>query len=103
MNMKITRLARGLKCGGLAARRFPDSAAAARVHRSAKARNPKPHEAVLSMSRRGKRPLKSVLVMIGSLIHVTELSRGEQRLAEAGPGGQLRVPLVVYPFQGLAV
>src|SRR5437588_6778353 len=93
MNMKITRLARGLKWGGLAFKRLVDSLAAARVHRSANARNPNPHEAVFSMSRRDRK----------RLVNIAEFSGSEQCLAETRPGGQLRDALRAASFDRFAV
>src|SRR5262245_60326026 len=102
MNMKITRLARGVKCGGLAARKLV-SEAAARVQRSARATSPKPQEAVLSIWRRDRKRLRRLVSIIVSSIDVPKFSRSKQRLAETGPGGQMRVPLVSRLLQRLAV
>src|SRR4051812_42078571 len=83
MNMKITRLARAVKCGGLAPRGFA-SAAAAIEESPVKARYPKPQAAFFRSARRetliGRDP------NIGfSSIEVLETRRAEQRLAEDGP------------------
>src|SRR5579859_3084538 len=71
--MKITCLARALKCGALEASGLADSALAIRVHRSASARKPKPHEAVLRIWRRD-RPRQSMESSMGTSVQ-TKLGR----------------------------
>src|SRR5215813_5019842 len=98
MYMKITRFARGANWGGFAVSRLLDSAAAARVHRSARARKPKPQEAVLSNWRRETRGAKAA----GS-VDIAELSGSKQRLADARPGRLLWVSFVAGCFEGAAI
>src|SRR5688572_1679358 len=73
MKMKMTRFARGLKCGGLGASGFAGALWAARP---ARARYPNPQAAVFSASRR---------VMVCS-VQISEIDRRKQRLEEGSPG-----------------
>src|SRR5262245_18795580 len=86
MNMKITRLARGAKCGGLGASGFR-SACAASDASPAKARYPKPQAARFRSARRevgsGCEPNMRATPQS---IEVLEARRAIERLAQNGPG-----------------
>src|SRR5437764_347181 len=83
MNMKITRRARGAKCGDLALSGFRSAAAACEAS-PAKARYPKPQAASLRSDRR-EIPIGCDPNIRPSSIEILEARRTEQRVTENGP------------------